>query len=455
MNNSRKSATYYTNIYSLIVSCLGYWLLGYQYDRTNSMVIIVIFGIIFLSYIWQLSKISENHLVDLTAKLSIIFRVILLFSIPGLSDDFYRFIWDGRLLNAGINPFVNLPTFYINHPDMAPDGINEALFANLNSPEYFTIYPPVNQFIFWLSAWLSPNSLLGSIVSIRVFIILAEVGNLLLIKKLLRLYKLPAKNILIYALNPLVILELTGNLHFEALVIFFVLLSIYLIKINNINLAAISFALGICTKLIPLIFLPLLLSRLTIRKTIQFYLVTGIATTLCFLPLLNPEFLEGIQHSFALYFRKFEFNASVYYLLRAYGFQLVNYNIISFAGSFLAMITFVVILHYAFYEMMTRRHKLPFTFLWTLLIYLTFTTTLHPWYITPLLAYGLFTNYRFPVLWSALIFLTYINYTVNGYQENIFIVIMEYSLLTTFLIFEWFKNQGITTPYLLISPNRD
>ncbi len=440
MNNSSKSVNFYLTIFFSCLACFAYWLIAYKFDRNNSTAVTIIYCAIFLLYIGQMYTSKNRQDLQVSTGFGILFRLVIFFSIPGLSDDFYRFIWDGRLLNAGINPFVNLPTFYVNHPELAPPGIDSILYEKLNSPEYFTIYPPVNQFIFWLSAWLSPQSEIGALLIIRSFILMAEFGNIILIRKLLVVYNLPLKNSLIYILNPLVILELTGNLHFEALVIFFVLLSVYLIKKHKINVAAISFALGICTKLIPLIFLPLLLSKLTVRKSIQFYLVTGIATMVCFLPLLNQEFLEGIQNSFALYFRKFEFNASIYYMLRAYGFYVVNYNIISFAGSFLAMITFVIILHYAFYEALTRRHHLPFTFLWTLFIYLLFTTTLHPWYITPLIAYTLFTNFRFPILWSLLIFFTYLNYKTTGYEESNIIVLMEYGTLVTFLIFESFKN---------------
>ncbi|MDN5212450.1 glycosyltransferase 87 family protein [Fulvivirgaceae bacterium BMA12] len=436
MSNPFKNTNSYLSYPVLIISFLGYVYLAYFLERTATPELMITYTILFVSYIVLLfiPKVSQN--VDLFSNISLLIRCSLLFSLPNLSDDFYRFIWDGRLLNEGINPFTHLPSYYLDHPTLAPPGIDEDLYLKLNSQDYFTIYPPVNQFLFWLATYLSPQSILGSVIVIRVAILLAEVGTIAIIRKLLAIYRLPPKNVLIYALNPLAILELTGNLHFEGLVIFFVLGAVYLLHQKKLLYAAVSFALAIGTKLIPVIFLPVLFSRLSVKKTIIFYVITGVVTLLLFLPLLNAEFVEGISSSFSLYFKKFEFNAGVYYLLRAYGYHLEGYNIIGMAGGFLALATFVIIIHYAFYESVTRHHILLFTFLWILMIYLSLTTTLHPWYIIPLVAYCLFTNYRFPIIWSLLIFLTYVNYSTLGFKENLHIVTVEYVILLAFLWWE-------------------
>ncbi|MEQ9229236.1 MAG: hypothetical protein RIF46_01035, partial [Cyclobacteriaceae bacterium] len=81
----------------------------------------------------------------------------MLFATPSLSDDFYRFIWDGRLLAHGIHPFAELPGFYLD-PSLNIPGIDQSLFDNLNSKEYFTIYPPFAQLIFLISVLIFPKS---------------------------------------------------------------------------------------------------------------------------------------------------------------------------------------------------------------------------------------------------------------------------------------------------------
>jgi uncharacterized membrane protein len=72
--------------------------------------------------------------------------------------------------------------------------------------------------------------------------------------------------VFIYALNPLVIIELTGNLHFEAVMIFFTLLSVWLLVTNKWILASLALTLAISAKLLPIIFLPLLFITLVGKK---------------------------------------------------------------------------------------------------------------------------------------------------------------------------------------------
>jgi hypothetical protein len=316
-------------------------------------------------------------------------------------------------------------------------GIDKTLFQLLNSPEYFTIYPPVNQAIFALTAWLFPDSLYGSTVFIRLWLLLAELGSLYLLFLLLRKMALPVKRWLLYALNPLIILELTGNLHFEALMIFFLLMSLYLLRKEQLVWAAFFFALAVSTKLLPLILLPLYWRRLGTTKAWQFYLMTAAFTLLMFLPLFSYELLAGLSQSVSLYFQKFEFNASVYYIIREIGFVLKGYNIIGSAGRWLAVSTFVGIIIYTLLE---RKDRLPSAWMWVWLIYLLLATTVHPWYVAPLLAFSIFSSYRFAVLWSGLIFLSYAGYVTDGFSENLLLTGLEYGLLMMFIGYELYSN---------------
>ena len=136
--------------------------------------------------------------------------------VPNLSDDYLRFIWDGRLLAHGYNPYLYLPTQLVHTALGSSAGLTDSLFQGLNSPRYFTVYPPLNQAFFGLAAWLFPTNLLGTIISLRIPILLADLGSIYLLAKLLRRFGKNPNLSLLYGLNPLVILELTGNLHFEA-----------------------------------------------------------------------------------------------------------------------------------------------------------------------------------------------------------------------------------------------
>ncbi|MDH4295817.1 MAG: hypothetical protein OEV74_06030 [Cyclobacteriaceae bacterium] len=429
----------------LIASFLLYGFIGFGVERYETQPLLLAYSAVFVIYLYLAFK-SRDDSINFWFYGAILFRIVMLFCIPSLSDDFYRFVWDGRLLAAGYHPFAEVPAFYMQHNLHIP-GINEELFLKLNSPDYFTIYPPAAQFIFWLAVKISPESIYGSMLVMKVILFISEIGSLLVIRNLLFQFNLPAKRILLYALNPLIILELVGNIHLEAVLIFFLLLAILLLCSRKLIPGGVSFSIAICVKLTPLMLMPALVPRLGWRKAMTFYLIVGATCVILFLPLWDKEIIFGFQHSLAYYFKKFEFNASIYYLVRAWGYWYYGYNLIQTAGwvlgigSFLIIIFFSVVrLRYAvgISKVATRilDQGLLLRFVLILLTYFLFTTTLHPWYIAPLLVISIFTEFRFAVLWSALIFLTYAGYSMEGFQENLFIIFIEYIFVLGYLAYE-------------------
>lgn len=423
----------------VLLACIVY--ITYGLERFQTFPLLLTYSLAFAAYagIYKLTEHDKQLWVLLGV--SGLVRIVLLPAIPNLSDDIYRFIWDGRLLVQGIHPFAYLPSEIIQqglHEHL--QGIDESLFQQLNSPDYFSIYPPVNQAVFALAAWVYPDSILGSVVLIRICILLAEAGSISLIFQFARRQGFPIKRTLLYALNPLIILELSGNLHFEALMIFFLLLSYFFLRRVHWLPSAISFALAVATKLLPLILLPLYIRRLGLKKAIWSYIVTGLFTLLLFMPLLNMELLRGIGESVGLYFQKFEFNASVYYIVREIGYVLKGYNIIGTAGKWLAASTFLGIILFSVLE---RKEKLPAAWIWVWLIYLALSTIIHPWYIAPLIAFSLFTHYRFMIFWSWLIFFSYAGYSAEGFEEVLPITIIEYSLVLLVLVYELWRHYSL------------
>ena len=453
---------------SSLVLLAGCVCLAYTIHRDDTSRLLALYSLTFIAYLgcYRLAHTSQ-HIRQLLV-LAVVVRMALLPAMPNLSDDVYRFVWDGRLLYQGYDPFAYLPSEILaGQGRVEAVGIDSALFRHLNSPDYYTIYPPVNQAVFAWAAWISPTSVRGSAVVIRLIILAAELLTLWLLVRLLPTaeprhrwppplsspryaglskllarigysgegvsYRVPRKNVLLYALNPLVILELTGNLHFEALMIAFVLGSVYLWRRQQLILSAGAMALGICTKLLPLILLPLYWWRLRWKKAMLFYGVVGLTSVALFFPLVTPELIAGMRNSVGLYFQKFEFNASLYYLIREVGYYQKGYNIIAQAGRWLAIITFVSIVLYSIVE---RRKNLLAAYGSVWLIFLLFSTTVHPWYVTPLLAYTVFTPYRYAVLWSGLIFFSYAGYTATGFSENLGITLVEYAVVGLTLGYE-------------------
>ncbi|MGB3547442.1 MAG: hypothetical protein WBA17_10735 [Saprospiraceae bacterium] len=362
-------------------------------------------------------------------------RILLLFAFPRLSDDIYRFVWDGRLIIQGINPFSHLPGHYLTQ---SVPGLTPELFARLNSPDYYTIYPPIAQGVFAAAAWLFPTSVAGSALVLQVFLLACEVGSLFLLLAILRRYGLPPARALLYWLNPLVIIEITGNLHFEGAMVCFTLLGIYLLLKQRWAGAGAALAAAVAAKLLPLLLLPFLLRRLWWRPLLWFSIAFGGVTLLLFLPLLTTSFPANFGSSLDLYFRKFEFNASLYYLARAYGYYQIGWNQIARFGPLLAQAAAGAILLFALLEPRPARwRQLPVRWLAAFVIYLLCATTVHPWYLSLPVVLCVFTPWRFPLVWSFLIALTYTTYTTDPYRENLWLVALEYLTVLAFALGEW------------------
>jgi alpha-1,6-mannosyltransferase len=424
----------------VLISVVGYMCIGYTIPRVDFAVLILVWTLLFLGYAQMIKMDFLDKRIGLGVLLALAIRLSLLFCIPALSDDFYRFIWDGRLSIDGINPFAVLPAAFVKTAGAATCGLDSTLFSLLNSQNYYTVYPPVLQGIFWASSWLFPTNEMGNIVLLRIFTIAAETGSIFLIISLLKKFNLPIKNVFIYALNPLVILELTGNLHGEAIMIFFILLFIYFLTREYVLCAALAFSLAICSKLLPIIFLPLLIKSLGIKKSLLFYSICAIACGILFTPFTDPVFLKNMGSSLTLYFQKFEFNASIFYLFRWIGFKSVGYDVVRVAGKYITGLSFLGIIGLFLINKSRGVKSLCRLMLFSLMIYFAFALVVHPWYLTTLVMLSVFTTYRFPVVWSALITLTYITYSSLPYKENINLVLLEYVILYSFLGYEIFRN---------------
>lgn len=415
------------------VSALAYLTLAYATPRTEFTQLLVLFAVAFGSYIYLVnSRFNVWHGIGA----AVMFRLLFLFSEPALSDDYFRFIWDGRLLAAGQNPYLHLPRFFISGDAPPLAGITTELYQQLNSPSYYSIYPPVTQAIFWLSAKLFPDNQLGSVLVMRLVLLLAEVGSMLLLLRLLRKMALPDKHVLLYALNPLVILELTGNLHFEALMVLFLLLSLHQLYYQRYVFSGIAFGLAIGTKLLPLMFLPFVLRKLGLRKFFVFGGAVLATVAVVFLPLLSVEVLQHIFQSLDLYFQKFEFNASAYYFLRWLGFKLAGFNIIWVLGPLLSLTTLLIIIYLATKKRLGSIRRLAGYMAAALTVYLFLATTVHPWYLTTLLALTTMSRFRFAFAWSGLAILSYAAYQNSTVTESTGLIMLEYALVFLWLLVE-------------------
>jgi len=428
----------------VLAACLFYASFSYDLVRSDFIKLITLYtGLFFIS--WKLLQLEKNNFWFL-AGAALLFRLIFIAALPNLSQDFYRFIWDGRMIVEGWNPYLYLPGNLIKE-GTAPISQAIELFAGmgeLNAGNY-TNYPPLNQLIFAIAGLFAGKSILGSVIVLRFIIIAADLGTLYFGKKLLENLNLPVNRIYWYILNPFVIIELTGNLHFEGVMLFFLIWSLYLLHKKKWILSAVVFAASVSLKLVPLLFLPLLLryftaensqNRLNFWKLILYYLIVGMVVVFSFLPFLSSTLISNFSASIGLWFQKFEFNGSIFYLIRWIGFQVKGYNIIETAGKVLPVIVILVLGGFAIFRKNNSAQRLITTMLLGVSVYFFLSTTVHPWYIATPLLLSVFTRYRFAIIWSFMVVLSYFAYSDAVFRENLWMVALEYIVVIGMFTYE-------------------
>jgi alpha-1,6-mannosyltransferase len=440
-----------STILLVAITVLLYFFFGYTLERTQFLKFLGIYAVLFSTYFYFIKKNYNN--VQFLLGISILFRFVFLFSIPNLSQDFYRFIWDGRMLFEGLNPYLSLPETFINQREFP---VNQAaeLYAGMGelNGSHYTNYPPINQLCFLIAAVFANKSIIGSVVVMRLLIIFADVGILYFGKKILEHLKMPVHTIFWYLLNPFIIIEMTGNLHFEPVMLFFLVWAIYLLFKNKWVWAAVLIACSITVKLIPFLFLPLFFQWFVKRdfslkkgflKLIAFYAIVIGTTIVLFLPFYSNELIENYSKSVGLWFRTFEFNASFYYVFREIGYLFRGYNEIEIIGKIIPVLTILFVGYITFFRKNATPKQLITALLFGLSFYYFTTTTMHPWYLATLLLLSVFTKYRFPIVWSFVIILSYAAYSNEIYKENLLLISIEYILVYGFLIWEIFIKKNL------------
>lgn len=402
----------------------------YHTLREDFTQLILLFAGAWLAFGLVYSLVKYTGMVKWAIVAGLFIRLLLIPGTPNLSDDYHRYVWDGIVSSKGLNPYEHKPSeLVVEHV------YDKGLYDQLNSPEYYTVYPPLSQAVFKWSYQLSDQHAGKSVLIMKFFILLFEAGSIWLLLKLLKHYNRPRESILWYALNPFVIIELIGNLHFEAGMIFFCLLAIWLALRRLPLLSALALMGSVGVKLWPILFVPFFLKRLpTWRSRILFSIGMLSGLALLFIPFWGNKGLQNMQESLNLYVQYFEFNASIYYLFRWLSLNIISYETYSAIAIYIPLLALPAI--GLLWLLLKQWHRyLPRAMLLTLFLYLLFATTVHPWYVAPLVAFAVLTRWRFAMVWSVLIPLTYLAYSRTVTEES-FVVTAIYVLVLGYLFLE-------------------
>ena len=428
----------------ILLSVLGYYFMGFEVDRAQSLILIPLYlSLFFCSY----PLIFKSYSLKQILGIGILFRLIFLFSTPLLSQDFFRFLWDGMLLSNGLNPYEATPDLLNQTAPLFSTPFSQELYKGMGalSAEHYSNYPPINQLGFYLASLIGGNSILANIISIRVLLILSDLGIFWFGIKLLDYLNRSKKRIGLYFLNPLIIVELTGNLHWEGFMVFFFIFGLYLIFVKNQwKWATISMAISVASKLIPLLILPLFWRFLKPKKSMLFGLLILLFLFLFFVPFfLGADNLSHYLNTLGLWFNRFEFNGSVYYLIRAIGYEVKGYNIIRKLGTVSPYIILGIVAVFTFIRNNKTPHVLLTGMLFCLSCYFFIATTVHPWYIVSLVSLAIFTNYSYPLIWSALVVLSYATYGNPDFNENYYLIGLQYGIVYGVFLLELIQRKNL------------
>lgn len=179
---------------------------------------------------------------------AITFRLIMAFGPPTLSDDIYRYVWDGKIQAAGFSPYAYAP----DAPELIKlrhrGGFNK-LDDNAGSK---AVYQPAAQILFLASAPFGANSA----QTLKIIFILLDIAVILLLRKILVHLKRPPGLIVLYAWCPLVVFEIAGSGHVDSLAVFFAVAAVYLALRQKRFAAGLLIGAAAATKLYPILLLP-------------------------------------------------------------------------------------------------------------------------------------------------------------------------------------------------------
>jgi hypothetical protein len=278
------------------------------------------------------------------------------------ASDMVRYIWDGRVQRFGYSPYAVVPS----DPRLAHTHTDDT--RQMPSLRTLTPYPPAAQLFFRLVV-----SIRESTVFMKVALVFCDLLTILVLWRWLAVLDRSPWLTLVYAWNPLVVLEIAHSGHIDALGALWICASAYFLTRKRTALATVSLVLAIATKLLPVVLLPLYWRR--IRWTdAGLALVLGVALYLPFADGLRVPLgaIPGVVQSV-------RFNGPVFRTLRSVAPPQVAAGVAVLAG-----------LSVAYWARQRMSRSDPAAWAWPMAVALLCAPVIYPWYLL----------YFTPFLWS-------------------------------------------------------
>lgn len=335
-------------------------------------------------------------------------RLPLLYTQPSLSDDIYRYVWDGAQQRHGVNP-------YRHPPDAeAVAHLRDPLWERVNHKHVPTIYPPLAEALF-----LAADTASHSVRAQKLLVLAFDVGLIFVLGALCDARKVPRARVLLYAWHPLVLVEVAGSGHNDSIALFFLLLGLLLVERGRGRGALAALAAGTLTKFWGAVAAPFAAQR-TPRR--WWWIFPALVVT-AYLPYAGAG--TGLFAGLGAFASDWEFNHGVF---RVASWALASVGVadprlplkVLFGLGGLACLVFLL-----------RRRTDPLRATFLLTVYaLLVSPTVHPWYVLWLVPFLVYVNSWGLLCWTFTVSLAYHvmpAYAANGiWQENLWIVALEY-----------------------------
>ncbi len=201
-----------------------------------------------------LTQPTDRWTLRIVLGFAVAFFAMTYFADPFLSSDIYRYVWDGIVQHAGVNPYRYVPgnasLTWLREP-------NQDVFENINRRDYApTIYPPVAQMIYWFATFFSP-----SVEAMKLTMIGFTGLATAVLLKLLRAMGRRSTDVLLFCWCPLLVWEIGGSGHVDAAIIAWVVLAYVFYAKRMPGWTGVFLGLAVMTKFYPLVLLPVLWRR--------------------------------------------------------------------------------------------------------------------------------------------------------------------------------------------------
>ena len=432
-------------LFVVLIFLLAIFAVNWQTERTEFWFLAVFYTLSFIAYLFIVanrSRFSFKYFVWIALGA----HVISMLYVPYLSNDYFRFLWDGEMTWAGINPYDFKPNELVMLDLVQSNPYLVEVYEGISSlsKRNHTCYPPINQAYFMLSTAFS-NSIISNTIILKLSIILTQIGGAFYLRKILRLLTIDESRMWLIYLNPLWIIECTGNAHFEGVMLSYLFAAFYFLLKKKELIGSLFYATAIHIKLIPLMLLPFFYRFLGLKKSMLFYSLTILLVISFGLVPLNSNNILNFKESLSLYFSVFEFNSFIVHYCIQFGIAEYGWQIAKTYGLFFSQVIIIIVMTLALYGQIPDWKKLFKRMTIAFFVYLILSNTIHPWYIIPLIGISLFTTYSFPVIWSFLIFFTYLFYLYNdgGATQVRMFINLEYLIVFAIFVYETVRKRAI------------